>query len=135
MESPAQLLNIGVNTAATFGYCNCDYLAYEVIAQDYALSVGWTMSQFWINLVSHHDRRHWRGRGRLVCSGFSRDWMILSYFIALRTTRLASSSRYLNLGQVSSPLVVGVVSGFAVPIWAFLLARGTRQPEPESVAA
>jgi len=39
----ANVLNIAVGNAATFSYCDCGYKAEEVIAQNYALSVGWSM--------------------------------------------------------------------------------------------
>ena len=39
----ANLLNIAVGNAATFSYCDCGYKTEEVIGQNYALMVGWTM--------------------------------------------------------------------------------------------
>jgi hypothetical protein len=38
----ANLLNIAVGDP-TFGYCDCGYKTEEVIGQNYALMVGWTM--------------------------------------------------------------------------------------------
>src|SRR6187431_3171581 len=39
----ANLLNIAVGNAATFTYCDCGYKTEEVVRQNYALMVGWTM--------------------------------------------------------------------------------------------
>lgn len=128
----AQLLNIGVNTAATFGYCDCGYKTYELIAQDYALTVGWTMQQ-WLALGAITIV----GVGAAIAGqvvNLSRDWRLLSYLIAAGLL-VGAALQILNLGAQSS-LVVGVVSGIAVPIWAILLARSTRSnPTSESAPA
>lgn len=118
----AQLLNLAVNTAATFTYCDCGYKAYEVIAQDYALGIGWTMQQ-WLNLGAITIV----GLGAAVAGWLiriSRDWTLVSYLIAIGLL-IGVVLQIAGLGPTSS-MVVGVVSGIGVPIWAFLLARGAR---------
>lgn len=127
----AQLLNLAVNTAATFSYCDCGYRPYEVIAQDYALGIGWTMQQ-WLNLGAITIV----GVGAAVAGWLiriSRDWMLISYLIALGLL-VGVVLQIAGLGPTSS-LVVGVVSGIGVPIWAFLLARGASQGPPRAAGA
>ena len=117
----SQLMYIGIANFATFGYCDCGYKAYEVIAQDYALSSAW-MLQSWVNV------------GAVVIVGLaaafagwvvnlSRDWRILSYLIALGAL-LGAALRVFGASQTSD-IALGLTAGIAVPIWAFLLARGS----------
>ena len=128
----AQLVNIGVNTAATQTYCDCGYKTYEVIGQAYALGVGWTVQQ-WLAVGAITIIGVGAGMaGRVV--DVSRDWRLLSYLIAVGLI-IGAVLQVLDLGPQAS-LVVGVVSGIAVPIWAFLLARSLRSnPAPESTPA
>lgn len=128
----AQLVNIGVNTAATQTYCDCGYKTYEVIGQAYALGVGWTVQQ-WLAVGAITIIGVGAGMaGRVV--DVSRDWRLLSYLIAVGLI-IGAVLQVLDLGPQAS-LVVGVVSGIAVPIWAFLLVRSLRSnPAPESTPA
>jgi len=118
----SQLINVGVNQAATFGYCDCGYKAYEVIAQDYALSLGWNI-QIWMNLAALAIL----GGGVAVAgriADVSRDWSIVSYLIVIG---LAIGVVLQLAGQgTTAQIVVGVTAGIGVPVWAFLLARRTR---------
>ena len=119
----SQLLYLANSQFATYGYCDCGYKPYEVIGQAYALGSGWTL-QTWVNT------------GGLViialAAGFagwlvnlSRDWRLLSYLIALAAL-LAVALRIMDLGQASD-ITLGVAAGILVPIWAFLLARGSEK--------
>ncbi|MEA2676493.1 MAG: hypothetical protein QOJ81_634, partial [Chloroflexota bacterium] len=117
----SQFMYLANAAYATFGYCDCGYKAYEVIAQDYALSSAWTV-QLWVNT------------GGLVIVGLAaafagwvvnltRDWRILSYIIAFAAL-VGAALRIFGANQASD-ITLGVAAGIAVPIWAFLLARGS----------
>lgn len=117
----SQLMYIANANLAAFGYCDCGYKTYEVIAQAYALEAGWAL-QTWVNV------------GAIVLVGLaaasagwvvnlSRDWRILSYLIALGALA-GAVLRIFGAYQVSD-VTLGVTAGIAVPIWAFLLARGS----------
>jgi hypothetical protein len=127
----SQLLNIGVSQAATFGYCDCGYRSQELIAQDYALGVGWT-AQLWVvtgavTLV---------GLGAALAGWLvevSPTWKYLSYGIAVA---LVIGAVLLIAGQDQiANLVEGITAGIAVPIWAILLARSSRLRPAAEVAA
>jgi hypothetical protein len=117
----SQLMYLANANLATFGYCDCGYKTYEVISQSYALDAAWTL-QNWVNL------------GALVIVGLaaafagwvvnlSRDWRILSYLIALGA--LAGAALRIFSAYQASDITLGLTAGIAVPIWAFLLARGS----------
>jgi len=117
----SQLAYIAVADFATHGICECLYKTEQLIAQDYALSMGWTI-QFWLNT------------GALVIVGLaaalagrvvdlSRDWRILSYLIAVGVL-VGVALRLVGMFQASD-ILVGITAGIGVPIWAFLLARGS----------
>ena len=119
----SQLVLIAVQQAATFGYCDCGYRAEELIAQDYALSVGWTI-QTWLAI----------GSVTLVGIGValagwlvnvSQAWRWLAYGIAVALL-VAVVLLVIDQGQLAN-LVVALASGIGVPIWAILLARASRQ--------
>ena len=117
----AQLANIGVGQAATNGYCDCGYKAYEVISQAYALDIGWAVV-FWLNLGAVSIV----GIGAALTGwlvNLSRDFKIVSYLIALFLL-VAVGLRFFGVFQLSDQ-VVGLTAGIGVPIWAFLLARGS----------
>jgi hypothetical protein len=122
----AQLVNIGVNQAATYGYCDCGYKAEELIAQDYALGVGWTV-QFWLALGAITIVGVGAAvAGRLVA--ISPLWTTLSYLIAIALF-LGIALQLLGQGNFAD-IVIGITSGIAVPIWAILLARGASRGSP-----
>ncbi len=136
----ANLLNIAVGNAATFGYCDCGYKVDEVIGQNYALMVGSTMVN-WLSL----------GALTLVGSGvamagrlvnISAGWRTLSYVIAvalLLAVALRVLAEFVFIGAFDpfqvSDLIVAFAAGILVPIWAVLLARGAADPEPDLSAA
>lgn len=136
----SQLVNIGVGDAARPFYCDCGYRAEEVIGLDRALNVGWSMV-------------NWLAMGAITFVGVgvavaarvvhvSSTWRLLSWVIAAGVLvavviRFVSSLVFIEAFdpfQVSD-LIVAVVSGILVPIWAFLLARGVAEPEVELAAA
>jgi hypothetical protein len=131
----ANLLNIAVAQAATFGYCDCGFKAEEVISQDYALGVGWTIVSWLsvgaVTLVGAGAAL----AGRLVA--ISPAWKTLSYLIAavlvfgvaLRVLSAFLSVQGVDLFQISD-LVVAVGAGILVPIWAVMLARGATDSRP-----
>jgi hypothetical protein len=118
-----QLVNLAVDQWATTGYCDCGYKTYEVIAQGYALDMGWTVA-FWLGLGAIFTV----GLGAALTGwlvGLGRDFKIVSYLIAIFLIA-AVVLRFLGEHEYSlSDLVVGLTSGIGVPIWAFLLARGS----------
>ena len=135
-----QLVNLGVNNAATFGYCDCGFRDTELIAQDYALSVGWTVVNWFligsVTIVGIGVAT----AGRLV--SVSSAWRTLSYLIAvvillavvIRVTAAFVFIEAFDPFQVTD-LMVALAAGILVPIWAILLARGVSgraaaMPEP-----
>jgi hypothetical protein len=135
----ANLLNIAVGNAATFTYCDCGYKTEEVIGQNYALMVGWTMVS-WLSL----------GALTLVASGvavagrlvdISASWRTLSYVIAAAlllavALRVLAESVFIGAFDpfLTSDLIVAFAGGILVPIWAVLLARGAADLEPNAAA-
>ena len=115
----SQLVNIAVAQVATFTYCDCGLLETEVIAQDYALALGWT-TQTWLNLGGVTLVGIAAGiAGRVV--EISREWSMISYLIAFGAL-VAVGMRIFQLWELSS-LLIGVVAGLLVPIWAYLITR------------
>jgi hypothetical protein len=128
----SQMVNLGANQAASYTYCDCGYKAYEVIAQDYALSIAWNI-QSWLNIASIAIVGVGVAlAGRIV--DVNRDWSIVSYLIAVG---LAIGVVLQLAGQgTTAQIVVGVASGIGVPVWAFLLARSTgTSPTADEAAA
>jgi hypothetical protein len=123
----SQLVNIGVAQMATFTYCDCGTLETEVIAQDYALALGWT-TQIWLNLGATAIVGIAVGiAGRVLA--ISREWSMVSYLIVVGVF-VAVAMRIFGLDQLSS-LLIGVVAGLIVPIWAYMIIRSV----PGSVSA
>jgi hypothetical protein len=136
----ANLLNIAVGNAATFAYCDCGYKTEEVIGQNYALMVGWTMVK-WLTL----------GALTLVGSGvalagrlvnISAAWRTLSYVIVVAlflAVALRVLAELVFIGAFDpfqvSDLILALAGGVLVPIWAVLLARGAANPAPELAPA
>jgi hypothetical protein len=136
----ANLLNIAVGNASTFGYCDCGYRTEEVIGQNYALVVGWTMVN-WLSL----------GALSLVGAGvalagrlvdISPAWRTLAYLTAVAlfaAVALRVLAEFVFIGvfdpfQVSD-LILAFAAGILVPVWAVLLARGAADPEPDIAPA
>jgi hypothetical protein len=125
----ASLLNIAVANAATFGYCDCGYKTEEVIAQDYALTIG-RMAGNWLSigavtLVGVGTAL----AGRLL--NFSPSWRLVSYAIALLLLfaaglRLLAAFVFIEAFDPFqlSDILTAIAAGILVPIWAILLARG-----------
>jgi hypothetical protein len=135
----ANLVNIAVGEAATFGYCDCGYRTEEVIGLNYALTVGWSgvnwLSIGAVTLVGVGVAM----AGRII--DMSPAWRTVSYLIAALLI-FAVALRFLaafifveafDPFQVSD-LLTAVAVGILVPIWAILLARGVRKDEPEPAA-
>lgn len=129
----AQLLNLAFNHASTFGICDCNYKAEELIAQDYALSLGFTaVSWLAIGAITLTGIGVALA-GRLVEVGAA--WRTLSYVIAavlvfavaLRVLAAFVFVPIVDPFQVSD-LAVAFAAGVLVPIWAILLARGADRP-------
>ena len=132
----AQLANIAVNNAATFGICDCNYRTEELIAQDYALSMGWTVVN-WLSIGAITVV----GVGAAVAGRIidvSPAWRTLSYVIALVilfavALRVIAAFVFIEAFDPFqlSDLAIAVAAGILVPIWAILLARGAANPEPD----
>jgi hypothetical protein len=135
----SQLVNIGVQDAARPSYCDCAYLAEEVIGLYSALNVGGSIV-------------NWLSIGAVTLVGFgvalagrvvevSSTWRLLSYAIAAGVLvavaiRFIASLVFIEAFdpfQVSD-LILAITSGILVPIWAILLARGVSEPEAEPAA-
>jgi hypothetical protein len=130
----ANLVNIAVGNAATFGYCDCVYKAESLISQDSALSVGWTVVN-WLSIgaVTLVGVGAALG-GRLL--DFSPAWRLVSYAIAALlfvavVIRLVAAFVFVaafDPFQVSD-LLTALAAGILVPVWAVLLAREVRTAE------
>jgi hypothetical protein len=129
----AQLVNVAVNQAATFGICDCNYRTEELIGQDYALSVGWAVVN-WLAIGAVTMV----GVGAAIAGRIidvSPAWRTLSYLIAIVllfavALRIVAAFVFIELFdpfQVSD-LGIAVAAGILVPIWAILVARGAREP-------
>jgi hypothetical protein len=136
----ANLLNIAVGNAATFGYCDCGYKTEEVIGQNYALMVGWTMVNWLtlgaLTLVGSGVAL----AGRLVDIGAA--WRTLSYAIVVAlflAVALRVLAELVFIGAFDpfqvSDVILALAGGVLVPIWAVLLARGAANPEPDLAPA
>lgn len=136
----AQLANIAVNNAATFGICDCNYRTEELIAQDYALSVGWALVNWLATGAITVVGAGAAVAGRII--DISPLWRTVSYLIALLlifavALRVLAAFVFIEAFdpfQVSD-LVIAVAAGILVPIWAILLARGVGRTPPEAELA
>jgi hypothetical protein len=124
----SQLVNFAVDLGATFSYCDCGYKTEEVIAQDYALSVGWGIAM-WLSvgataLVGVAISL----AGRLIAFGATLRTLayviaiVVLFAVALRLLEPFVQLPNIRLGQIAD-LIVGIGAGILVPIWAVLLAR------------
>jgi hypothetical protein len=127
----AQLLNIAVGELSTFGYCDCGYRPEEVIAQDYALRLGWGLQE-WLNLAAITLVGIAAGvAGRLVPVSVAWSW--LSYLIAAGLL-VAVALRLADQWDLSD-LLVGVIAGIAVTVWAVMLALAVPRMHPATAGA
>jgi hypothetical protein len=125
----SQTINIGVSNAATFGYCDCGFKNEELIAQDYALTIGWA-AQNWLNLAALSLVSVGAAlAGQLLA--ISSAWRLLSYSISaliLLAVLLRVIAAFVFVAAFDpfqvSDLLIGLAAGILVPIWAILLARG-----------
>jgi hypothetical protein len=122
----SQVLRIGIGEAATFGYCDCGFREHELIAQDYALNVGWQI-QLWFNTTALAILAGGVAlAGRLVA--VSNAWRTLSYVIgaavmvAVLMIFLSEMVETIQLYDVVD-YIVAAVAAILVPIWAIILAR------------
>jgi hypothetical protein len=133
----ANLLNIGVSQAATFGYCDCGYKAEELIAQDYALGLGFSLVN-WLQIGAVTLV----GMGAAVAGRIieiSPAWRMVSYGIAavlLLAVALRVLAAFVFLQAFDpvriSDLLIALAAGILVPIWAILLARGLDDGAPDA---
>jgi hypothetical protein len=136
----ANLVSIAVANAATFGYCDCGYKTEEVIAQDYALTVG-RLAANWLSigavtLVGVGTAL----AGRLL--NFSPTWRLVSYAIALlllfaAALRILAAFVFVEAFDPFqlSDILTAIAAGILVPIWAIMVARAVGRPEPAEGAA
>lgn len=136
----ANLLNIAVGEAATFGYCDCGYRTEEVIGLNYALTVGWSavnwLSVGAVTLVGIGVAV----AGRII--DISPLWRTLSYLIAvvlIFAVALRVLAAFVFIEAVDpfqiSDLATAFAAGILIPIWAILLARGAANPEADVAPA
>lgn len=134
----ANLINIGVAQAASFGYCDCGYKTEELIAQDYALGLGWTVVN-WLSIAAIT----FTGIGVAIAGrllAVSPAWRTLSYIIAalfLGAVAIRVLAAFVFIAAFNpfqfSDLLTAAAAGILLPVWAILLARGIRGPDPEAV--
>jgi hypothetical protein len=136
----AEVLDIAVGNAAGFGICDCNYRTEELISQDYALSLGWTVVN-WLSIAGVTLTGIAVAlAGRLV--DVSPLWRYVSYaiaFLVLLAVAIRALAAFVFVPlfdpfQVAD-LLIAVAAGILVPIWAILLARGVRTPAPETAAS
>jgi hypothetical protein len=123
-----RLVNIGVNEAATYPYCDCIDRDIQLIAQDWALTVGWTVAQ-WISVGAVTIF----GLGAAIAArliDISAPWRWASYLIAA-VLLVAVALVLIGRSDVAN-LVTAFTLGILVPIWAILLARGSKTMVPEA---
>jgi hypothetical protein len=136
----AQLLNIGAGDAARPFYCDCGYLAEEMIGLDRALNVAWSMINWLsigaITLVGVGVAL----AGRIVA--VSTTWRLVSYAIAAAVLAAVAIRVIASLVFIEafdpfqvSDLIVAITSGVLVPIWAVLLSRGVSEPQAHPAPA
>lgn len=125
----AMALALAVTQASTFGYCDCGFKKEELIAQDYALTIGFVASAWVYNAaIALVGFGAWLA-GRLVwVSGL---WKQLSYAIGLIlivSVALRILASYVSLGDIDlfywTDIIINLTIAVLVPIWAILLARG-----------
>jgi hypothetical protein len=131
-------IKIAASNAATFGYCDCGFKTEELIAQDYALTIGF-MAFLWLQLAAITlTGVAVAVAGRMV--DVSPAWRTLSYVIAgvvllavlVRTAAAFVFVTAFDPFQVTD-LLIALATGILVPIWAILLARAV--PRSAEMAA
>jgi hypothetical protein len=124
----ANLINIALANAATFGYCDCGYKTQELISQDYALSVGYNIVN-WLSIGAVLLTAAGIAlAGRLI--NVSSAWRTLAYLIVVVVVlavivRIVSAFVFISAfdpGQISD-LLTALALAVLVPIWAVMLAR------------
>jgi len=135
----SQALNIGIAQAATHGYCDCGYKTYELISQDYALSVGFVAQSWLANAAVVLV-----GVGAMLAGRYvpiSSTWRFVSYGIAILlifATALRITALFVFLESIDpfqiADIVAGLTLGVLVPIWAILLARGAGRTQESATA-
>ena len=136
----SQLMNIGAGDAARPFLCDCGYRAEEMVGLDRALGVAWSMVNWLAIGALSFVAAGVAVAGRVV--EVSSTWRALSYAIAagallavaLRVVAAFVFIEAFDPFQVSN-LITAVVSAILVPLWARLLARGVREPEPHLAPA
>jgi hypothetical protein len=138
----ASVLNVAVADAAQSGICDCSYKTEELIGQDYALGLGWTVVN-WLQIAAVTlVAIGVAAAGRLVF--ISSMWRTLSYAIAvlaLLAVLIRALAAFVFIEAFDpfqvSDLLIALAAGILVPIWAILLARGAppQTATTEAVAA
>ncbi len=119
-----QLVNLAFHQQATYGYCECDYRSQAIISQAYALNTSERI-EYWLTMGASSIV----GVGVAVASqllNLSRPWRWLSYLIGVGAL-VAVVLRYADL-ELATSVVLGIVLGIALPIWAIILARTPERP-------
>ena len=114
----SELALIAVNQSASFGYCDCGFKTEELIAQNYALDIGFNL-QNWLNLGGTTIV----GLGAALAGWVlvvSTTWRWLSYAIAA----MLFLSVVLQIADMrdAATLLIGVAS-LGIALWAIMLAR------------
>ncbi|HUP82824.1 MAG TPA: hypothetical protein VM284_01385 [Candidatus Limnocylindria bacterium] len=130
----AMAMALAVTQTSTFGYCDCGFKNEELIAQDYALTVGFIASAWVFNAaLALVGFGVWLA-GKVV--SVSTWWRQLSYAIALIliiSVALRVLASYVSFGEIDlfhwTDVVINLTIAILVPIWAILLARGPARVE------
>jgi hypothetical protein len=135
----SQLMHIGIHDAARPFFCDCGYRAEEVIGIETSLHMAESVFSWLTTGALSFVAVGIALAGRLVA--VSPTWRLLSYAIAIGlliavAIRFAAAIVFIEAFdpfQVSD-VIIGLVSGVLIPIWAILLARGVGEPEPQAEA-
>ncbi|HEX6139144.1 MAG TPA: hypothetical protein VF013_01610 [Candidatus Limnocylindria bacterium] len=136
----SQLMHIGIHDAARPVYCDCGYRAEEVVGLYTALNVAESMFS-------------WLSAGAVTFVGVavalagrvvvvSSTWRTVSYAIAAGllvavALRIIGALVFIDAFDpfLISDVIIALVTGILVPIWAVMLARGVADPEAEPMPA
>ena len=124
----AQTANLALAHAATFGFCDCGYRTEELVAQDYALSVGWNLAGWLSNATFIIAGTSVALAGRVL--DISSTFRTMSYLIAVVLFVAVALHVVASLTFISAfdpffvrDVLVAIAAGIMVPIWAIILAR------------
>jgi hypothetical protein len=121
----SQLLYVGAHQVATsIGYCDCGFITQEVISQAWSLMVADGIAAWFLTaaLILLAGGVAYTARA-LAGSAMPASWGALSWGLGALLVLGAALSIIGFDGQITS-LLIAVISGIVLPIWAVWLAVG-----------